>query len=154
MLRAMMALVLVAMLASVSCAVHFHDAAIYQDADEFLWSGGELPGGSTVFCTFYQRVEDATEWELVTGQWSRVTGSNIYDIDTETPEYTAAEGLPWAYPTLPILVANALLEDGTATWFRVDVDAWIDGELYQYSCISSEPFWVGKVAVICGARPR
>lgn len=154
MLRAILTVMVVVFLSSVSCAVHFADSAIYQDADEFLWTGGELPGGSTVSCTFYQRVEGSPEWELVTGQWSRTPGSNIYDIDTVAPEYTVAEDLAWAYPTLPILLANTLPEDGTPMWFRVDVDAWIDGELYQYSCISSEPFWVGKVSVICGARPR
>lgn len=154
MLRAVIALMLVAVLSSVCCAVHFHDAAIYQEADEFLWTGGELPGGSTVSCTFYQRAEDSTEWTLVTGQWSRVSGSNVYDIDTAGPEYTAAEELPWAYPSLPILLANTLPEDGTPMWFRVDVDAWIDGELYQYSCITTEAYWMGKVSIICGARPR
>ena len=153
MLRAMMALMLVAVLATASCAVHFADTAIYVDADEFLWSGGNLPAGAVVLCTFYQRAESSPEWELITGEWS-LTSPNVYDVDTAAPTYTVAQDLPWVDVLLPILLAHLLPDDHTAMWYRVDVVADIDGELYEYSCITSEPYWLGRVLFICGARPR
>lgn len=153
MLRAMVALILVAAMATACCAVHFADTAIYVDADEFLWSGGNLPAGTVVLCTFYERAESSTEWELITGEWS-MTSPNVYDVDTVAPVYTVAQNLPWIDTLLPILVAHLLPDDHTAMWYRVDVTADIGGELYEYSCITSEAYWLGRVLFICGARPR
>lgn len=156
MLRALVALMLVAVMASVSCAVHFADTAIYVDADEFLWSGGNLPAGSVVLCTFYERAEGSTEWELIyalDGGWT-MTSPNVYDVDLVSPDFSVAQHMPWVDVSLPILLAYQLPEDGTSRWYRVDVMADIDGELYGYSCISPEPYWLGRVLFICGARPR
>ena len=156
MLKALVALMFVAVLATASCAVHFADTAIYVDADEFLWSGGDLPAGAEVLCTFYERAESSTEWELIyalDGGWSMIS-PNVYEVDLEAPEHSVAQDLPWVDVTLPILLAHTLPEDHTAMFYRVDVMAEIDGELYGFSCITVEPYWLGRVLIICGARPR
>ena len=96
---------------------------------DFAWTGGPLEAGDIVVCDFYAQGE--------TGGWVKVAD------DVPWPDVTV--DLWWPVPPAD---AWALPGDHTPEQMRVDVQALIGGEAYEYSCVMSWETWHG-MTVAC-----
>lgn len=119
-------LVMLALVVSACHGGHVPSSEIDLVVSDFMWSGGVLPEDATVTCTIYEQAEGTTGWVLV------------------------AEDIPWTDTLLELPYAYTMAEEGNYRW-RIDVSADIDGELYEYSCLTDWT-WVGRIEVQCRVR--
>ena len=116
----LVAIVVVALLAG-ACAGGSSQFRRYRVFD-FAWTGGPLAAGDTVVCDFYAQGE-AGEWVKVADDvpWPDVTVDLLWPVPPADP---------WALPG-----------DHSQEQVRVDVQASIGGELFEYSCLMGWDSW-------------
>jgi hypothetical protein len=124
----LVAIVVVALLAGACCG-----ASQYRrfSASNFVWTGGPLALGDIVVVdVFVQGVGE--DWVKVADDvpWPDVT------IEFVWPDWANA---PWPLPV-----------DNSDERARLDVQAMIDGELYEYSCLMDWDAW-NTISVECAA---
>lgn len=135
---ALIALAALLVLSSGACARYVLQPEIWIGAKDFEWDGDPLDAGDTVVCDVFLQVDGTTEWLKIHDDvpWDVAAADTLeiaYDLGTHHPPETRL-------------------------WFRTDVQAWIGGELFQYSSLSSmedpEPWYVGRVTIKWHGRPR
>ena len=97
----------------------------------FEWSGGVLAPGDTVLCDFYAQGE--------VGDWVKVADDVAWPDVSVDLWWPVPPADPWALPS-----------DHSQEQMRVDVQAMISGELYEYSCLMGFDSWQA-ISVQCEA---
>lgn len=98
------------------------------------WDGALPPPGSVATVDFYTMVEGAGSWTLI-------------DLDVPYPEAAGAlVDTFWYQYNVPT--------DGSHMTYRYEVDLWVGGELYNFTCESGMWWWYAAGAIHCAERER
>lgn len=90
-------------------------------ASNFQWTGDPIGPDDVVLTDFFIRVDGTPEWVKF------------------------ADDVLWTDLTIPIEAPYTLTE-GVKVWYRVDVQATIGGELFEYSCVSDD--WIAVATMV------
>ena len=129
-MRTLVVFVVVALLLipTLGCGKYVRNPSRMIGARNFQWTGDPIGEDDTILADFFVREDGTSEWVKF------------------------ADDIPWTDLTIPVEVPYTLLSNGTKTWYRVDVQATIGGELFEYSCVSDDWIAVGWLVFDCFDR--
>lgn len=111
------------------CAGYVRNPDRIFGATNFQWTGDPVQPGDVILVDFFVREDGTAEW------------IKIFD-DVVWTDLEGAVEAPEPYTLLP----------DTKIWYRVDVQATIDGEYFQYSCVSDDWLAVWSLSMDCYER--
>jgi len=98
------------------------------------WDGALPPPGSVATVDFYVMTEGTSSWTLI-------------DLDVPYPEASGAlVDTFWYQYNVPT--------DGSHMTYRYEVDLWVGGQVYNFSCESGMWWWYAAGAIQCKERER
>ena len=112
---------------TLGCGKYVYNPNRVIGAENFQWTGDPIEEGDTVFASFFVREDGTPDWVEI------------------------AQAVPWTDLTASVETPYTL-SDGVKIWYRVDVQATIGGELYEYSCVSDDWIAIATMMFDCFNR--
>ena len=116
------------MIPTMGCGKYVRNPNRMIGATNFQWTGDPIGEDDVVLADFFVREDGTSEWVKF------------------------ADDIPWTDLTVPVEAPYTLMSDGTKVWYRIDVQATIGGELFEYSCVSDDWLAVGWMVFDCYDR--